>query len=79
MRVHDARGCDVNVYIAVSAAFVPGWDLKVSYLRCREPFPQPWAHNGTTVPFCLTRVVGGAEHLEEASYVDTLQTRTADI
>ena len=30
---------------------------------------------GTTAHLCLTRVVGGAEYLEEASYVYTLQTR----
>ena len=35
--------------------------------------------HGTTVHFSLTHVVDGAEHLEEASYVDTLQTRTADM
>ena len=31
--------------------------------------------HGTTAHVCLTRVVGGAEYLEEASYVYTLQTR----
>ena len=37
----------------------------------------PERDHGTSI--CLTRAVGGAEHLEEASYVRTLQTRTADM